>query len=105
MKKIFVLFLAILIMAVFSVPVFAADKWSTFENATGVKLSKNVTAHYYSSSGASYSATTYNSKGTKTYGAASDSTWIYSHAGTGTDPTTTSGDSNDFSGWASGTGA
>ena len=106
MKKVLLLFLAILAMAMFSVPVFAAN-WTTFENATGVKLSANVSATYAAgTSGASYSATTYNSKGTKTYGAASDSTWIYSAAGVGT-TAGTSGDSSDFTaaGWESGIGA
>ena len=78
MKKIFVLFLAILAMACFSVPVFAAD-WTTFESATGVKLSANVSAAYAAGTdGVSYAAVTHNPKGMiRSYGTASDTTYIY----------------------------
>lgn len=89
MKKIFVLFLAIFVMACFSVPVFATSSGTndtdellmgpTSGYSTTVKLSMNVIASYKTggTSGTSYSATTYNPKGTgKAYGAASDTTYI-----------------------------
>jgi len=103
MKKIFVLFLSIFAMACFSMPAFATDEWTTFSDDTGVKLSANVTAKYVeANSGTSYAAATTNSKGTKKYGVASDSSWIYSDIGT-TLAGIKSADSSAFSSWVSGT--
>ena len=97
MKKIFVLFLAILIMAIFSVSVFADGHITCGAEQSGkvqlgadgnctdeFGLSMNVTAGYCSD-GDSYAAATYNSKGTKTYGTASDTTNIYYKTGDQTD--------------------
>ncbi len=90
MRKIFVLFLAIFVMTVFSVPVFAAAQKSSdgsltlgATKMTTVRLSANVSAAYDAeTSGASYAASTYNSKGNdKSYGTASDTTYIYYAAG------------------------
>jgi len=82
MKKIFVLFLAIFVMVLFSVPVFADcgnstddEKITLGDNCT-VGLSVNVKARYCSN-GNSYAAATYNSKGTKTYGTGSGTSNIY----------------------------
>jgi len=77
MKKIFVLFLAIFAMAMFSMPAFAF-KMGTSDNTT-VDLSANVGAAYNGgTNGISYAAATYNPKGTgKAYGTASDTTYIY----------------------------
>jgi len=114
MKKIFAVFLAIFAMAYFSMPAFACQDGSdgslpmTSDNSTSVGLSANVIAKYCAggTNGTSYSAATYNPKGTgKTYGIASDSTTIVYKDGLATGQSTipgnfgTSGDSSDFSGW------
>ena len=107
MKKIFVLFLAILAMACFSVPVFAVETGSdgsltmgSSPTSTTVRLSANVVARYHSASGTSYSAATYNDKGVgRDYGTASDTTYVYYQAATGDSvaglPTLANGDSRD----------
>ena len=85
MKKIFVFFLAILVMALFSVPAFAAQESSDGSltlgatKTTTVRLSANVSAAYAAATlGVSYATITYNSKGNdKSYGTASDTTYIY----------------------------
>ena len=90
MKKIFVLFLTIFVMAMFSVPVFAVTNLTCGNTGSGevalgasgnctgaIGLSAHVTAGYCSSSGDSYVAATYNDKGTKTYGTGSGTSNIY----------------------------
>jgi len=85
MKKILLFILAIFIMALFSVPVFAADPTVTTDGAMGnspnntsVRLSANVKSSYLGGAlGVSYAATTFNPKGTgRAYGTASDTTYI-----------------------------
>jgi hypothetical protein len=97
MKKIFVLFLAVFIMAMFSISAFAADAYITCGspqssqssgdklhlgtsggNCTGeIGISMNVVAAYCSG-GNSYAAITHNPKGKiVSYGTASDTSNIY----------------------------
>ena len=100
MKKIFVLFLAILAMAVFSAPVFAFTMGSN--STTTVELSANVEAKYNGANdGSSYAAATYNSKGMgRAYGTASDTTYIYYTPATGASSALgTATNSSAFSGW------
>ena len=92
MKKIFVLFLAILTTVVLSVSVLAATKLTCGgtpnsgevqlggdgnNTSDAIGLSAHVTAGYCSSTGDSYVAATYNDKGTKTYGTGSGTSNIY----------------------------
>ena len=103
MKKILVLFLAIFIMALFSVPVFATATTggvmgSTAGYTTSVKLSANVLSSYLGGTlGVSYAATTSNPKGMgRAYGTASDTTYITYEPWTTTTaaPTPTAADSS-----------
>ena len=111
MKKIFVLFLAIFIMALFSTADFAAatctdDQTETIALASGNKadvgLSANVVASYCSSDGTNYAAATYNPKGVgKAYGTASDTTYVYYKdcaTGLSETPDMSNGDSRAVSG-------
>ena len=106
MKKIFVLFLAIFIMALFSTASLAdaLDKTGTISldsgNKADVDLSANVIASYYSD-GTTYAAATYNPKGTgREYGTGSTTTYMwYKESGVATGGTTVPidlGDSYDF---------
>ncbi len=94
MKKISVLFLVIFVIAVFSASVFAdghitcnsPQSGKVYLGAAGnctdkFGLSAHVTAAYCSSTGNSYAAATYNSKGTKTYGTGSGTSNIYYKSG------------------------
>ena len=84
MKKIFVLFLAILAMVCFSTASFASCKTAQTESIAldsggdaTVGLSANVVATYCSS-GTTYAAVSHNPKGVdRSYGTASDTTYIY----------------------------
>jgi len=112
MKKIFVLFLTIFAMACFSMPAFAKDTSNCdtisldSNNKADVSLSANVCAKYITpTTGASYSAATYNDKGVgRCYGTASDTTYIlYNDTATGVSLAglsviNTNGDSRDVSG-------
>jgi len=103
MKKILVLFLTILIMAMFSIPVFADTFTMGSGNSTAtVELSANVEAKYNGASdGSSYAAATYNSKGMgRAYGTASDTTYIYYTSATGASSALGAAtNSSAFSGW------
>ena len=108
MKKIFVLFLAVLIVALFSTASFASCKTGQTDKIpldsggkADVKLSANVEASYCSN-GSSYAAVTYNSKGMgRSYGTASDTTYIYYTTGDKTSgwSATNASDAKFTSGW------
>ena len=110
MKKILVLFLAILATVVLSVSVLAAANLTCGSTGSGkvqlgsgnntseeFGLSAHVTASYCSSTGDSYVAATYNDKGVgRVYGTGSGTSNIYYKSGN--DPTVNSSTSFD-SGW------
>ncbi len=108
MKKIFMFLMAVSVMALFNGVSFAAVQSSSggsitlgATNTVTVTLSSNVQANYNSPTGDTYSASTYNSKGTgKAYGVASDSSVIYYQTGVTQAGGCTNGNSTDFSSWS-----